>query len=157
MVDAGAPTCPLAHRAFTAERAAKRQRRPVALRRRGGRGGGARARSRPRRGGGERRRRRAAHGDRRAAGRAAAAGFDSLVHRRRAVGSGGGKGGGKAKGGTAKAKGVGNDGAPTDEEFERIQAELASRAARGTDQRQELVDVARQRPGRAGHLVGASG
>ena len=45
--------------------------------------------------------------------------------------SGGGKGGGKAKGGKAKAKGGGKSSAPpTDEEFERIQAELASRAAK---------------------------
>ena len=55
------------------------------------------------------------------------AGFDSLVDSLAARYSGGGK----AKGGKAKAKGGGKSSAPpTDEEFERIQAELASRAAK---------------------------
>ena len=59
------------------------------------------------------------------------AGFDSLVDSLAARYSGGGKGGAKAKGGKAKAKGGGKSSAPpTDEEFERIQAELASRAAK---------------------------
>ena len=127
MVDAGELP---AHRAFTAESAAKRQRRQK-------RAAAEAAEA-------------AEHARELGLGEAAAsggadalrtaivarqggrqAGCDSRVDSRAARYSGGGKGGGKAKGGKAKAKGGGKSSAPpTDEEFERIQAELASRAAK---------------------------
>ena len=127
MVDAGELP---AHRAFTAESAAKRQRRQK-------RAAAEAAEA-------EEHARELGLGEAAASGGADAlhaaivarqggrqAGFDSLVDSLAARYSGGGKGGGKAKGGKAKAKGGGKSSAPpTDEEFERIQAELASRAAK---------------------------